>query len=226
MRFTDTHTHSTFSRDSVVSISQAAHAAIVAGLAGISFTDHIDIGVPEGTVGDSLDIHAQQALIEENIPKYQGRLNLYKGIEVGLQTHYIEEVKQLIASHRFDIVIGSVHIVNRTDPYYGDFYRNKSLQEAYREYLEYYIDCIRQFKDFDVLGHYDYISRYSPYPQKTLRYRSFPDQFDTLFQLMIENGKALELNTRSFVARDGQAPQFDSDVFKRFREMGGDMVTL
>jgi len=226
MRFTDTHTHSTFSRDSIVSISQAAQAAIAANLAGISFTDHIDIGVPQGTVGDRLDIHAQQILIEENIPKYKGQIHLYKGIEVGLQTYYIEEIKQLIAAHRFDIVIGSVHIVNRLDPYYGDFYRNKSQQEAYREYLEYYVDCIRQCKDLDVLGHYDYISRYGPYPQKTLRYRSFPDQFDTLFRLMIENGKALELNTRSYVSRNGQAPQFDPDVFKRFREMGGDMVTL
>jgi len=226
MIFTDTHTHSTFSRDSQITVEQSTQAAIAAGLNGLSFTDHLDIGVPEGSVGDYFEIPDQQAAIQGCIAQYGSQINLYTGIEVGMQIHCMDDIKKVIAAHRFDIVIGSVHWVNRMDPYCGEYYVGKSLPVAYREYLEYYVDCIRQFDDFDVLGHYDYISRYGPYTPKTLTYRAFKDQFDTMFAVAIQNGKALELNTRSFVARDGQPPQFDSDVFKRFRELGGEMVTL
>ena len=227
MTFTDTHTHSTFSRDSTVTVEQSVKAAIATRLAGISFTDHLDIGVPEGSVGDYFEIPEQQSAIKACIAQYGTEVNIYAGIEVGLQTHCLEEIQKIISAHRFDIVIGSIHWVNHLDPYQGDFYFNKSLKEAYREYLEYYIDCIRQFGDFDVLGHYDYISRYSPYTPKTLTYRSFKDELDALFKIAIENGKAIEVNTRSFLSRDGQQPpQFDPDVFKRYRELGGEMVTL
>jgi histidinol-phosphatase (PHP family) len=227
MTFTDTHTHSTFSRDSTVTVAQSTEAAIAARLTGLSFTDHLDIGVPEDAVGDYYEIPEQQSAIQACVAQYGTRVNLYTGIEVGLQTHCLKEIQQIISAHRFDIVIGSIHWVNHVDPYLGDYYMNKSIKEAYREYLEYFIDCIRRFDDYNVLGHYDYISRYSPYREKTLTYRAFKDQFDTLFTLAIENGKAIELNTRSFVSRDGQLPpQFDPDVFKRFRELGGEMVTL
>ena len=227
MIFTDTHAHSTFSSDTVCTIPQAVEAAIAAKLAGISFTDHLDVGVPEGSVGDHFDIANQQAVIKENQQKYGSQIALYAGIEIGLQTHYLTDIQKAIAAHRFDIVIGSVHLINGEDPYVGDFYVGRNLREAYREYLEYYIECIRPFDDFDVLGHYDYISRWSPYKEKTLAYRAFKDQFDTLFRIVIEKGKAIELNTRSFLSRDNQpGPQFDPDVFKRYRELGGELVTL
>ena len=227
MGFTDTHTHSTFSRDSVVTVAQGVEAAIAAKLAGVSFTDHLDIGAPEGSIGDDLDIAAQQSAIDACITQYGSRIHIFKGIEMGLQLRYIHDIQKVISAHRFDIVIGSIHLVKGVDPYTGDYYMNKSLTEAYRDYLEYYIDCVSQFGDFDVLGHYDYISRYSPYKEKALTYRAFKDHFDTLFKFAIENGKALELNTRSFLPHNGQPPpHFDPDVFLRLRELGGEMVAL
>ncbi|MDR2585420.1 MAG: histidinol-phosphatase HisJ family protein [Prevotellaceae bacterium] len=227
MTFTDTHTHSDFSRDSITTVAQSVRAAISSRLTGISFTDHLDIGVPQGSVGDYFEIGDQQAAIQECVLKYGTCLGIYAGVEVGLQKHCLNEIQKIISAHRFDIVIGSIHWVNHLDPYCGEYYVNKSIKEAYREYMEFYIDCIGNYNDFDVLGHYDYISRYSPYKEKTLLYRDFKDHFDTFFKIAIEKGKALELNTRSFLPRNGQPPpQFDPDVFKRYRELGGEMVTL
>ena len=227
MNYTDTHTHSTFSKDSICSVEQSTQAAITTKLAGISFTDHLDIGIPEGSVGDYLDINGQQSSIQACIDRSGARINLYAGIEIGLQVHCLEDIQKVILANHFDIVIGSIHLVNHLDPYPGEYYLNKSLQVAYREYLEYYIENFKRFEDFDVLGHYDYISRYAPYKEKTLTYRAFKDHFDTLFTMAIEKGKALELNTRSFVPRNGQdPPKFDPDVYKRYKELGGEMVTL
>ena len=227
MTFTDTHTHSIFSRDSKCTIEQSVQAAIHAKLTGISFTDHLDLGTPEGSVGDHFDVVGQQSAIDANINLYQKQIGIFKGIEVGLQAHCMDEIRQAVAAHTFDIVIASIHLVNKIDPYSGDYYAGKSIGEAYREYLEYYITCIQRFNDYNVLGHYDYISRYSPYKEKTITYRAFKDHFDTFFKIAIENGKAIELNTRSFLPRNGQTPpRFDPDVFIRYKELGGEMVTL
>jgi len=227
MLFTDTHTHSNFSRDSTISVAQSVEAAMTAQLAGLSITDHLDVGAPKGSVGDYFDVVEQQAAIKACRAQYGANINLFAGIEIGLQAHCLKEIEETLSPHHFDIVIASIHLVNKVDPYYGAYYVGKSLRESYREYLEYYIDCIRQFDHFDVIGHYDYISRWSPYPNKTLTYRAFKDQFDTLFGLIIDKGKALELNTRSFLPRNNQPPpQFDPDVYKRYRELGGEMVTL
>jgi len=227
MIFTDTHTHSTFSRDSICSVEESVKASISIGLTGLSFTDHLDIGVPEDEVGDYFDIPEQQLTIQKCIRKYETQIHIYTGVEVGLQKHCLQEIEKMISAHSFDIVVGSIHWVNHMDPYRGEYYTGKSIKESYREYLEFYIDCIKQYNNFDVLGHYDYISRYAPYKEKTITYRAFKDHFDTLFTIAIENGKAIELNTRSFLSRNGQIPpQFDPDVFKRYRELGGELVTL
>ena len=227
MTFTDTHTHSNFSRDSQISVTEAAEGAMAVGLTGISITDHLDVGIPEGSVGDYFDISGQQSAIKACIARHGAHINIFSGIEVGLQTHCLKEIQETLAAHSFDIVIASVHLVNNVDPYCGDYYVGKSLKESYREYLEYYVECLSRFDHFDVMGHYDYISRWGPYKEKTLTYKSFADQLDTLFKIIIEKGKALELNTRSFLSRNGEPPpQFDPDVFGRYKELGGEMVTL
>ena len=227
MTFTDTHAHSNFSRDSSVSVAACVEGAMAAGLSGVSITDHLDVGTPKGSVGDYFNIAEQQTAIKACIAQYGARINIFAGIEAGLQKHCLKEIEKTLSAYRFDIVIASIHIVHHVDPYCGVYYVGKSLKEAYREYLEYYIDCIEQFDHFDVIGHYDYISRWGPYKEKTLTYKAFSDHLDTLFTLIIKKGKALELNTRSFLSRNGQPPpQFDPDVYKRFRELGGEMVTL
>ena len=41
--------------------------------------------------------------------------------------------KEYVSSYPFDFVIGSVHVVNRMDPYYGEFFEDKTDAEAYRQ---------------------------------------------------------------------------------------------
>jgi len=65
-----------------------------------------------------------------------------KGIEVGIQPHVIEESNDIVKKYDFDIVIGSIHVVDKTDLHNGDFCRNKSKNEAYLRYLEAVLECI------------------------------------------------------------------------------------
>ena len=90
--------------------------------------------------------------------------------------------KEYVSSYPFDFVIGSVHVVNRMDPYYGEFFEDKTDAEAYRQaFLETLTD-IRAIKDFDVLGHIDYIVRYGKEKEKYYSYTKFSDEIDEILK--------------------------------------------
>ena len=58
-------------------------------------------------------------------------------------------------------------------------------------------------------------------------YKDFGDIFDTLFKYLIENGKGLEINTKTGKGgRRGRDIFRDTEVIKRYRELGGEIVSL
>ena len=80
--------------------------------------------------------------------------------------------------------------------------------------------------DFDIVGHYDYVARYAPYPQASIFYRDFSDIFDAMFKYLAQEGKALEINTKTYKDYHGRTPEMDIAVLRRFRELGGEAVSL
>ncbi len=74
---------------------------------------------------------------------------------------------------------------------------------------------MRWLGDFDIMGHFDYVARYAPYPKESVLYRDFPGLFDEIFKYLIENGKGLEnqhqdlqgLRTEDFAAGQDSADQ-------------------
>ena len=44
--------------------------------------------------------------------------------------------------------------------------------------------------DFDVMGHYDYVARYAPYPQASILYKDFSDILDEMLTYLAQEGKA------------------------------------
>lgn len=57
---------------------------------------------------------------------------------------------------------------------------------------------IRAIKDFDVLGHIDYIVRYGKEKEKYYSYTKFSDEIDEILKYLIAHGKGIELNTAGF----------------------------
>jgi len=107
-------------------------------------------------------------------------------------------IKWYCKKYDFDIVIGSIHVVDKTDLHNGDFCRNKSKNEAYLRYLEAVLECINLFDNFDILGHIDLIRRYGCYDDKTLKLDDFKDRVDAILKALVEKGKGLEVNTSGF----------------------------
>ena len=253
--FFDTHVHSQFSFDgSRTSVEKNAREAIVKGLGGICITDHNDIFVPSGkeahgeTGKEEFDVPAQQAEIDrinaivalgkvekggllEGVTRTTWpqvkKFRVFKGVEVGMYRDSREQVRKFLSENKFDQVIASVHYLEDTDPYWGEYYNGKNWKEAYGRYLDTIYSEIRWLgKDFDILGHFDYIARYAPYPKSSIFYKDFPSEIDEILRFLIQEGKGLEINTRTYRKYGIRTPVLDNDILLRYRELGGEIITL
>lgn len=229
----DNHNHSEFSFDGKrTSIEASARAASEAGLGGICFSDHCDHYVPpmksdfEDIQKEYFDVPEQQREIERVQDITGGGLKILKGIEIGMYEDCHSQIRDVLSDNSFDQVIASVHYIERTDPYYGGYYEDKDWKEAYGGYLETIYREMTWLGDFDIMGHYDYIVRYAPYPVTSIRYRDFSDVFDEMFRYLINEGKALEINTKSYEGHRGRLVELDLNVLQRYREMGGEIISL
>ncbi len=235
----DNHNHSEFSFDGKrTSVERSTLAAADAGLGGVAFTDHCDFFVPamkaehEQLVPETFDVNAQQAEIDRVQALIDGRIGgerkfrILKGIEIGMHEDCHGEIRRTLGENSFDQVIASVHYLDGIDPFYGGYYEDKDWKEAYGHYLETIWKEMTWLKDFDIMGHFDYVVRYAPYSRTSLLYRDFSDILDEMFRYLIQEGKALEINTKSYQEYNGRLVTLDTEVLKRYRELGGEIVSF
>ncbi len=230
MELFDNHNHSQFSFDGFrTTVERSALSAVGKGLRGICFSDHCDFRTPE-MGGDPLqevfDVEAQQKEIDRVRELIPG-IKILKGIEVGVNSKCREQLAGQLARYDFDQIIASVHYLHDMDPFKGVYYMGKDWREAYSYYLEILFEEMRWLGDrFDIMGHYDYVVRYAPYPQTAILYRDFPDLLDEILRYLAENGKGLEINTKTYQDFRGRVPVLDPDILKRYRELGGEIISL
>lgn len=225
----DYHLHSSHSGDSNEPMENMIRAAIDKGLSHICFTEHMDMDYPatEETPKDYFTLNTDSYLYDLALckEKYADRLKILFGVELGLQPHLQKELALYAHSHEFDFIIGSVHIVNGKDPYYPEYFAGRSEEEAYREYFQSVIDNIKKFQNFDVCGHLDYVVRYGLNQDKNYSYEKYKDLFDKMLEFILEKEKGIELNTGSLRKGMKEASPH-SGVLKRYKELGGEIITI
>lgn len=232
----DNHNHSQFSFDGKrTSVEAGARSATEKGLGGLCFTDHCDFYVPpmksafEELVPEEFDVTEQQKEIDrvQSLLNAEGTgIRILKGIEVGMHEDCHEKIRRHLSAHDFDQVIASVHYLEGTDPFYGGYYEGKDWRTAYGNYLETIYREMTWLGDFDIMGHYDYVARYAPYPQTSILYKDFSDILDEMLRYLAQEGKALEINTKSYKEYHGRTPVLDKDILLRYRELGGEIISF
>lgn len=221
----DVHMHCDFSGDSDTPAEEMIKSAIAKGLDGICFTDHEDIDYPETPNPFLLDFSAYHDAIADLKKRYKEKLTIFWGMEFGLQPHLTEELKHLVLKYPFDFVIGSSHIVHGRDPYYPSYFEGRSERDAYMEYFESALENIQAFDDYDVYGHIDYVVRYGPTRNENYSYNAYSDILDEILRALIAKGKGIEINTGGFKYGLGH-PNPTEDVLKRYRSLGGEIITI
>jgi len=228
----DCHVHSNFSPDCKMKPEEGCVAAIEAGLAGIIFTDHLDLDFPDPKYNitgcskalDSL-ITTRSEVIKNLKQKYKNQIKVLEGIELGMQPHVVKDSEEIIKSFDFDFVICSVHAVDKLDIAGGTYFKNKTQQESYKGYLEEIYSVVCNFKDYDVVGHIGYIKRFGNFKNHDMPYADYSDIIDAILKKVIADGKGIEVNTSGY--RKGlNSPIPSFDILKRYRELGGEIITL
>lgn len=214
----DTHMHAEYSCDAHQTIVEAIEAAKIAGI-GIVLTEHWDSDYPTNPKEFQFDV--EDYFVKNS--KYRSERVLL-GIEVGMQQHVAALDNETIKAYPFDEVIASMHCMRGRDMYEPTSYEGISKQIAVKEYLEDSIACLQLYKNFDTYGHIDYISRYMPYQDQELHYNEHRQLWDQVFKALINDGKAIEINTRRL--ESGDAVENLTVLYKRFKELGGQYVTL
>ena len=221
----DVHMHTNFSHDSESTPEEMVKGAIEKGLEVICFTDHYDKDKFEW---GPEDIFAPEEYFAHMIPlkeKYKGIIDVRIGVELGLQPYLKDYYREFVAKYPFDFVIGSVHSAKKRDLAAGSLFEKYTDEEVYRITLEETLEDVKDFQAFDVLGHMDYVTRYGKQREKEYSYHKYADLIDEILRTLIENGKGIELNMAGLKYGLPYAHPH-MDVLKRYRELGGEIITI
>lgn len=224
----DYHMHSTCSPDGKMTMSQAAEAAIRAGLDEICITDHVDT-IYWGTNAprSSFDWAASRAQYREAVEKYGDKLVIKLGAELGEAYLGYDRAEILLNSaEKLDFCIGSVHTCsekfNCLDLY---FLEEGQSPDYYRAVIEDYLDCvlaISRWGRFNVLGHLTLPLRYmKEHLGLDWSFAPWMDRVEEIFSVIIPQGIGIECNTNR-----GNEPLPYEGILRRYREMGGEVITL
>ena len=223
----DCHNHSNCSPDGDNSVLEMRLRAGELGLWAHTLTDHCECQKFPTRYRPRVqraweEMAAQLPREGEGLPRF------YRGIELGQPNQDEAAAREALAGRDYDFIIGSIHNIRGfEDFFYLDYSQLEPgyIDQLLATYWEEELEVIR-WGEFDSLGHLTYPLRYIEgdhgIPVDLKRHQEAIDQ---VFRALIQNGKALEVNTSGLRQKIGRTLP-DLPLLRRYRELGGELVTL
>lgn len=219
----DYHIHSSFSDDSKAPMIDMIEAAYAIGLSEVAITDHYDPEYANQTTPFTLDFEAYHAALNQYSEDYKGKLKVIKGIELGLQKKVLKLCSSTVDSFDYDFILGSFHCAENKELYGGDFFKHRTVAQAYRDFYTYVFECLSVYKDYSVLGHFNILDRYtSIIPDDSV----YMDIVEAIFKMIISDGKGIEINTSSFRYGMGKRMTPSLEILRYYKSLGGSIITI
>lgn len=224
----DFHAHSVNS-DGFGTVDELCGFALEKGIAGFAVTDHADMEYYEerDTYNRIKKSIADVLLARE---KYEGKLEIYTGIELGGYLWSPENAKEVLSLLPLDVVLCSVHgaVWEKYKRPYSKimFFENEVADSELDEYLEDYFKILTETAksfDYDVLAHIVCPARYMTgrYDRKT-ELMNYKDEIAEILKIVIDRGASLEMNVAGFKKYTMQS----EEIFSLYRDLGGKNVTI
>ena len=157
----DTHTHTTYSHDGKGKMTAMIEKAIKLGLEYYAITDHLDKDylycIPRYKLIRQLDDKKQFEAMLECRAKYEGKIKLGLGIEVGYAAKAVPDIQKVLSRHEYDYIINSIHSVNGADAYFSGYFNGKTRDEAYRPYFENVLESLDAPYRYETIAHIGYV---------------------------------------------------------------------
>lgn len=234
----DLHTHSKLSPDGKVEPRDMAARACELGIKHFALADHIEIDeIKDGS--RDWDYRAAIARTEpvcrELQAEFAGRMSIYSAAELGQPLYDLPTSEEILRAHNYDFLIGSVH---RTTHYEHitmipdtEYDRKRAIKEYFDEMLN-----LAEWGKFSALAHMTFLMRFinidTPsrlVTEKTLRSGAAFDThkpiIDKILETIVKKGIALEANSSGYRRGMGE-PMAGAPFIKRYRELGGRMITV
>lgn len=174
------HIHSKYSWDGKMEIETIARILYQNGFEYGAITDHVEFSFEqEREIHEKIRIRNLE--IDELNKKYEGKIELLKGVEISEPHFYKDQVNRL-EELDLDIMLGSVHAIDKNA--LTDYERKKEARKYYQNILK-----MIEANQVDVIAHLDYINRYYK--------KDYADTIQILevLKALAESGLALEINT-------------------------------
>jgi histidinol-phosphatase (PHP family) len=224
----DAHVHTDLSPDSDVPIDEYAREAIERNIAEIAITDHVDFD-PAAPAYEYTTFAQRERMVREAAERWVGDgLAIRFGVEVTWDSRWEADIRDHLARHAYDFVIGSVHIyrdsvfsATRVKDWVA---ANRSTADIVAPYFDEVAAGARTGL-FDAMGHIDFVKRFLvPYltPDKLA---AAPELYEPILTALVESGTALEVNT-SGLRQETAETYPPAPIVARFRELGGERVTV
>lgn len=223
----DYHLHTTFSPDAEGASDEIVKQAIKRGIKEICFTDHWDQGGEEEKF-KTYHYAAERQMWQSLRAKYGHQINIKLGIEIGYVREREREIKEFLAAHDFDFVIGSVHHLGKSlisDYNRDDYFQGKSEAEALRPYFAAEMELAKLAGYVSVLGHFDYIKKLGSKFFGRIDFLKYKKEILPIFEQAIKNNIGLELNTSGYVGHVHE-PYPSRELLALYRAAGGKIITL
>ncbi|MCX7614367.1 MAG: histidinol-phosphatase HisJ family protein [Clostridiales bacterium] len=228
MQLCDMHVHSQFSCDGVSAMEEICNSAIQKNLSHIAFTEHFDV-TPELPDEKYYTDHEKERLLEfERLTKKNKKeLDILFGIELGQPHHNPESAVRLLSENKFDFVLGSLHFYKSpTGQYHDVYFVDYSVINPSIMFSNYFTDmqCMVEYGGFDVIAHLDYPLRVLKEYIDRPTIKNYRDLVDLVLKIAVKKGIGLEIGTRGLL--DWQQRVGPEEwVLKRYRELGGEIIT-
>lgn len=227
MILADYHLHSLFSSDSKEELENIVKIALERGMTEIAITDHLDIDYPNGQFNLEIDNYIET--LKKIRFKYQGKIKIKIGVELGLQKHLSgnRKLKSIMENENIDFIIGSTHTIDGYELDKEKIYSELSKEEVHIKYFEEVYQNISSIDGFNVCGHLDFIRRYgrkSYSDYEVIDYNLHKKIIEKILKLLISRGQGIEVNSSGIRYVGDQHP--NDYILKKYKELGGKIITV
>lgn len=236
----DYHVHPNYSIDADGNIEEFCIAALNAGLKEIAFTTHLDtdrvaddcyvnVKGKKVDVSSSVWFEDYESTIR-NAGDYfaESGLQVLLGVEVDCFPNVETALPEGFFSTDFDIIIGSVHLIDHIAISAGDraeeAFRKYSIEDLGEKYFSIMLDSI-DLGIFDVLAHIDLYRRYGESFYGDAIHDLWKSYLKELANKMKRKGVGFEINTSSL--RKGMTqPMPEERIIQALKMEGVETVTV
>ncbi len=155
--------------------------------------------------------------------KYQGKIQIYVGMETETVTGYKDHIPKLIEQFKPDYLVGSVHHVNDICFDYSNKEYEKatlscgSIEGLYKAYFDLQYEMIMTIKPF-VVGHIDLIRIFDPEFKQRLLHPDLTRKIERNLALIKSLGLVLDFNQRP-LARGEKEPYIAPSIMELAKKM-------